>query len=149
MQLLTLLHKQDINLAQGHRKVPQYGLHDHVLKRFLLLYFDFELNSYISGMTISIPNISFSGNINPASMTNISSSTSTTYIFLPISPTPPNSYKLNTFIFYFLQIKLPPMLYYADRNQYILIILELRKPLQLLNAKVVPFMKCYLRKIKF
>src|SRR6478609_5289537 len=44
----------------------------------------------MSGMTRSIPNISSSGNIRPQSMTTISSRYSKTYMFLPISPTPPS-----------------------------------------------------------
>src|SRR5207344_844193 len=41
-------------------------------------------------MTRSIPNISSSGNMRPQSMTTISSRYSNTYMFLPISPTPPS-----------------------------------------------------------
>ena len=41
-------------------------------------------------MTRSMPNISSSGNINPQSMTTMSSPYSKTYMFLPISPTPPS-----------------------------------------------------------
>ena len=44
----------------------------------------------MSGMTRSMPNISSSGNISPQSMTTISSPYSNTYMFLPISPTPPS-----------------------------------------------------------
>ena len=44
----------------------------------------------MSGMTRSIPNISSSGNIRPQSITTISSRYSKTYMFLPISPTPPS-----------------------------------------------------------
>ena len=44
----------------------------------------------MSGMTRSIPNISSSGNIRPQSITTISSPYSKTYMFLPISPTPPS-----------------------------------------------------------
>ncbi len=44
----------------------------------------------MSGMTRSIPNISSSGNISPQSITTISSRYSKTYMFLPISPTPPS-----------------------------------------------------------
>src|SRR4029079_5442213 len=44
----------------------------------------------MSGMTRSIPNISSSGNIRPQSMTTMSSPYSNTYMFLPISPTPPS-----------------------------------------------------------
>src|SRR5450759_3972070 len=44
----------------------------------------------MSGMTRSMPNISSSGNIRPQSMTTISSPYSKTYMFLPISPTPPS-----------------------------------------------------------
>src|SRR5574337_737196 len=40
-------------------------------------------------MTWSIPNISSSGNINPASITSRSSAASTTIMFNPISPKPP------------------------------------------------------------
>ena len=43
-----------------------------------------------SGTTKSTPNISSSGNISPQSMTTISSPYSKTYMFLPISPTPPS-----------------------------------------------------------
>ena len=42
------------------------------------------------GMTRSMPNISSSGNISPQSITTISSPYSKTYMFLPISPTPPS-----------------------------------------------------------
>ena len=42
-----------------------------------------------SGTTRSMPNISSSGNIRPQSMTTMSSPYSNTYMFLPISPTPP------------------------------------------------------------
>src|SRR6185503_2622381 len=44
----------------------------------------------MSGTTRSIPNISSSGNIRPQSMTTMSSPYSNTYMFLPISPTPPS-----------------------------------------------------------
>src|SRR6266576_4973411 len=44
----------------------------------------------MSGMTRSIPNISSSGNMSPQSMTTMSSPYSNTYMFLPISPTPPS-----------------------------------------------------------
>ena len=44
----------------------------------------------MSGMTRSMPNISSSGNISPQSITTISSPYSNTYMFLPISPTPPS-----------------------------------------------------------
>ena len=44
----------------------------------------------MSGMTRSMPNISSSGNMRPQSMTTISSPYSKTYMFLPISPTPPS-----------------------------------------------------------
>src|SRR6476620_5361663 len=44
----------------------------------------------MSGMTRSMPNISSSGNISPQSITTISSRYSNTYMFLPISPTPPS-----------------------------------------------------------
>src|SRR5512143_2271834 len=44
----------------------------------------------MSGMTRSIPNISSSGSIRPQSITTISSRYSKTYMFLPISPTPPS-----------------------------------------------------------
>ena len=44
----------------------------------------------MSGMTRSMPNISSSGNIRPQSMTTMSSPYSKTYMFLPISPTPPS-----------------------------------------------------------
>ena len=44
----------------------------------------------MSGMTRSIPNISSSGNIRPQSITTMSSPYSKTYMFLPISPTPPS-----------------------------------------------------------
>src|SRR5438552_3086093 len=44
----------------------------------------------MSGMTRSIPNISSSGNMRPQSMTTMSSPYSNTYMFLPISPTPPS-----------------------------------------------------------
>ena len=44
----------------------------------------------MSGMTRSMPNISSSGNMRPQSMTTISSRYSNTYMFLPISPTPPS-----------------------------------------------------------
>jgi hypothetical protein len=37
-----------------------------------------------------MPNISSSGNMSPQSMTTISSPYSNTYMFLPISPTPPS-----------------------------------------------------------
>src|SRR5262245_15101796 len=43
-----------------------------------------------SGTTRSMPYISSSGNIRPQSMTTMSSPYSTTYMFLPISPTPPS-----------------------------------------------------------
>ncbi len=41
-------------------------------------------------MTRSMPNISSSGNMRPQSMTTMSSPYSNTYMFLPISPTPPS-----------------------------------------------------------
>ncbi len=41
-------------------------------------------------MTRSMPNISSSGNMSPQSMTTMSSPYSKTYMFLPISPTPPS-----------------------------------------------------------
>src|ERR671925_1453109 len=41
-------------------------------------------------MTRSMPNISSSGNISPQSITTMSSPYSKTYMFLPISPTPPS-----------------------------------------------------------
>src|SRR5438034_3313243 len=44
----------------------------------------------MSGMTRSIPSIPSSGNIRPASMTTMSSPSSTASMFLPISPTPPS-----------------------------------------------------------
>src|SRR3954447_12820944 len=44
----------------------------------------------MSGTTRSMPNISSSGNIRPQSMTMMSSPYSNTYMFLPISPTPPS-----------------------------------------------------------
>ncbi len=44
----------------------------------------------MSGITRSIPNISSSGNISPQSITTMSSPYSKTYMFLPISPTPPS-----------------------------------------------------------
>ena len=44
----------------------------------------------MSGTTRSIPNISSSGNMSPQSMTTMSSPYSNTYMFLPISPTPPS-----------------------------------------------------------
>src|SRR5262245_42445893 len=44
----------------------------------------------MSGTTRSIPNISSSGNIRPQSITTMSSPNSNTYMFLPISPTPPS-----------------------------------------------------------
>src|SRR4051794_4154624 len=44
----------------------------------------------MSGTTRSMPNISSSGNIRPQSITTISSPYSNTYMFLPISPTPPS-----------------------------------------------------------
>src|ERR1043165_422187 len=44
----------------------------------------------MSGTTRSIPNISSSGNIRPQSITTMSSPYSNTYMFLPISPTPPS-----------------------------------------------------------
>src|SRR5258706_238177 len=44
----------------------------------------------MSGMTRSIPNISSSGNMRPQSITTMSSPYSMTYMFLPISPTPPS-----------------------------------------------------------
>src|SRR4051794_24318054 len=44
----------------------------------------------MSGTTRSIPNISSSGNIRPQSITTMSSPYSKTYMFLPISPTPPS-----------------------------------------------------------
>ena len=44
----------------------------------------------MSGMTRSMPNISSSGNMRPQSMTTMSSPYSNTYMFLPISPTPPS-----------------------------------------------------------
>src|SRR6266550_399068 len=44
----------------------------------------------ISGMTRSIPNISSSGNMSPASMTRMSSPISSASMFFPISPTPPS-----------------------------------------------------------
>jgi hypothetical protein len=50
----------------------------------------FSLRYVTSGMTRSMPNISSSGNINPQSMTTMSSRNSNTYMFLPISPTPPS-----------------------------------------------------------
>ena len=40
-------------------------------------------------MTKSMPSISSSGNIRPASITTMSFSYSMAYIFLPISPSPP------------------------------------------------------------
>src|SRR5664280_85795 len=49
----------------------------------------FSLRYEMSGMTRSMPNISSSGNIRPQSMTTMSSPYSNTYMFLPISPTPP------------------------------------------------------------
>src|SRR5215218_1356967 len=49
----------------------------------------FSLRYVMSGITRSIPNISSSGNISPQSMTTMSSPYSNTYMFLPISPTPP------------------------------------------------------------
>src|SRR3954447_9204997 len=55
------------------------------------LTFAFRSRRYeMSGITRSIPNISSSGNISPQSMTTMSSPYSTTYMFLPISPTPPS-----------------------------------------------------------
>src|SRR5919201_5958178 len=44
----------------------------------------------MSGMTRSMPSISSSGNMRPASMTTMSSPHSTASMFLPISPTPPS-----------------------------------------------------------
>src|SRR2546427_10559201 len=44
----------------------------------------------MSGMTRSIPNISSSGNMSPASTTRTSSPSSSASMFLPISPTPPS-----------------------------------------------------------
>src|ERR671934_2326311 len=44
----------------------------------------------MSGMTRSIPSISSSGNISPASTTMRSSPSSSASMFLPISPTPPS-----------------------------------------------------------
>src|SRR5438094_4089084 len=44
----------------------------------------------ISGTTRSMPNISSSGNMRPQSTTTMSSPYSNTYMFLPISPTPPS-----------------------------------------------------------
>jgi hypothetical protein len=49
-----------------------------------------SLRYVMSGMTRSMPNISSSGNMRPQSMTTISSRYSKTYMFLPISPTPPS-----------------------------------------------------------
>src|SRR4029453_19292254 len=48
-----------------------------------------SLRYVMSGTTRSIPNISSSGNISPQSITTMSSPYSNTYMFLPISPTPP------------------------------------------------------------
>src|SRR5258705_9432034 len=51
----------------------------------------FRSRRYVtSGMTRSMPNISSSGNMRPQSMTTMSSPYSMTYMFLPISPTPPS-----------------------------------------------------------
>src|SRR5438445_3993013 len=44
----------------------------------------------MSGITRSIPSISSSGNISPASMTTMSLPCSSASMFLPISPTPPS-----------------------------------------------------------
>src|SRR5688572_18467622 len=44
----------------------------------------------MSGMTRSMPNISSAENIRPQSITTMSSPYSNTYMFLPISPTPPS-----------------------------------------------------------
>src|SRR5437899_5491368 len=44
----------------------------------------------MSGMTRSIPSISSSGNMRPASTTRMSSAISSASMFLPISPTPPS-----------------------------------------------------------
>src|SRR2546426_853115 len=44
----------------------------------------------MSGMTRSIPSISSSGNMSPASMTRMSSPISSASMFFPISPTPPS-----------------------------------------------------------
>src|SRR5919197_1396806 len=44
----------------------------------------------MSGMTRSMPSISSSGNMSPASMTRMSSPCSSASMFLPISPTPPS-----------------------------------------------------------
>src|SRR5438105_1346928 len=44
----------------------------------------------MSGMTRSIPSISSSGNMRPASTTTMSSPDSSASMFLPISPTPPS-----------------------------------------------------------
>src|SRR5213592_2042578 len=44
----------------------------------------------MSGMTRSMPSISSSGNIRPASMTTMSSPCSIASMFFPISPTPPS-----------------------------------------------------------
>ena len=52
----------------------------------------------MSGMTRSIPNISSSGNIRPQSMTTMSSPYSKTYMFLPISPTPPSGMMRSGFV---------------------------------------------------
>src|SRR2546430_7885303 len=51
----------------------------------------FRCRRYVmSGITKSMPSISSSGNIRPASMTTMSSPTSIASMFLPISPTPPS-----------------------------------------------------------
>src|SRR5438094_8672617 len=44
----------------------------------------------MSGITRSMPSISSSGNMRPASMTTMSSPCSSASMFLPISPTPPS-----------------------------------------------------------
>src|SRR3989442_1559361 len=44
----------------------------------------------MSGMTRSMPSISSSGNMRPASMTTMSSPDSSASMFFPISPTPPS-----------------------------------------------------------
>src|SRR5680860_982671 len=57
----------------------------------------FSITYVKSGRTRSIPSISSSGNISPASMSIIESPYSTTVIFLPIAPNPPRGTTLSLF----------------------------------------------------
>ena len=91
--MLNQSHRQfrgvdgNIELTAKYTATRRYGPHDHASKESRVLYPYSQLRYVMSGITISIPSISSSGNIKPASITTMSFSYCTTYMFFPISPT--------------------------------------------------------------